>query len=209
MCDSNEFDRWAESYDDDVIQSDQAASFPFAGYAQVLDRIAKLILEREPGDLLDIGTGSGTLAARIYEGGWNVTAVDFSEEMLKLARHRMPQATFIVSDFSSGIPRELVEKSFDIIIMTYAFHHLAYKKQPAFLRSLVPHLRANGKILIGDIAFETQSELDACHRRFPADWDDEEYYPILTEIQAQLPEFQVTFEVISFCAGIFQVFKSG
>lgn len=205
MCDAKDFDHWAKSYDEDVTQSDQAETFPFAGYAQVLDRVAKLVLAHEPGYLLDLGTGSGTLAACPYEAGWKVTAVDFSEEMLKQARLRMPQATFIVSDFSAGFPQELAKRSYDSIVMTYAFHHLTYEKQVAFLCSLVPHLRSNGKILIGDIAFETQSDLESCQKRFPGDWDDGEFYPILSDIQAQLTNFRVEYEVISFCTGIFQV----
>lgn len=207
MCDANDFDHWAERYDEDVTQSDQAATFPFAGYNQVIERVAKLVLAQEPGQLLDFGTGSGNLAVRLYEAGWKVTAVDFSEEMLKQARHRMPHATFIVSDFSAGFPKELAGSSFDFIIMTYAFHHLAYEKQAEFLRSLALHLRNDSKILIGDIAFETQSDLEGCQKRFPGDWDDGEFYPILTEIQAQLPDLRVEYEVISFCAGIFQVSK--
>lgn len=207
MCDADDFNQWAESYDEDVSQSDQAETFPFAGYAQVLDGIAKLVLTHEPGQLLDLGTGSGTLTSRFYQAGWQVTAVDFSEEMLKQARLRMPQATFIISDFSAGFPQELTENSYDFIIMTYAFHHLTYENQAPFLRSLMPHLRARGKILIGDIAFETQSDLDACQKRFPDDWDEEEFYPIITAIQPQLPELLIDYEIISFCASVIQISK--
>ena len=207
MCDANDFDRWAESYDEDVIQSDQAETFPFAGYAQVLDRISNLVLAKEPGQLLDLGTGSGTLASRFYQAGWQVTAVDFSDEMLNQARQRMPNAVFVLSDFSVDLPQELVGSSFDFIVMTYAFHHLVYGKQADFIRSLMPLVTKNGKILIGDIAFETQTDLKVCQKRFPGDWDEEEFYPILSEIKAQLPELQVDYEVVSFCAGVFRVSK--
>ncbi|MDD3474097.1 MAG: class I SAM-dependent methyltransferase [Syntrophaceae bacterium] len=105
MCDANAFDQWADSYDEDVAQSDQAETFPFAGYAQVLDRITTQVLANEPGNLLDIGTGSGVLAARLYQAGWQITAVDFSEEMLNQARQRMPRAEFILSDFSAGLAK--------------------------------------------------------------------------------------------------------
>jgi len=202
MCEADDFDHWAESYEEDVIQSDQAETFPFAGYTQVLDRISNLVLANETGQLLDLGTGSGTLASRFYQSGWQVTAVDFSEEMLNQARQRMPNADFILSDFSLGLPRELEHRSFDFIVMTYAFHHLKYEKQADFVRSLMPFLNGNGKILIGDITFETQTDLITCQKRFPGDWDEEEFYPILTEIQAQLHGLQVDYEVVSFCAGI-------
>jgi len=95
--------------------------------------------------------------------------------------------------------------SFDFITMTYALHHLRYEKQAEFIRSLIPLLRENGKILVGDIAFETRSDLEACQKRFPGEWDEDEYYPILTETEKQLSDLQVHFEVVSFCAGIFEV----
>ena len=96
--------------------------------------------------------------------------------------------------------------SFDFITMTYALHHLRYEKQAEFIRSLIPLLRENGKILVGDIAFETLSDLKDCQQRFPRDWDEDEYYPILTEIEKQLSDLRVHFEVVSFCAGVFEVF---
>lgn len=33
MCDAGDFYQWVEIYDEDIIQSDQAETFPFAGYA--------------------------------------------------------------------------------------------------------------------------------------------------------------------------------
>ena len=205
MTDAPLFDRWADSYDQDVAESDQRAAFPFAGYAKVLNCIAKLVFTRKPGELLDLGTGSGTLAVRFYKAGWKVTAVDFSDEMLRQARERMPQATLLVADFAEGIPAELAGKAFDFIVMTYAFHHLPYERQADFLRLLMPYLNENGKVLIGDVAFENQSSLIACQKRCSGEWDEGEFYPILAEIQTQLPELQVAFEVISFCAGVIQV----
>ena len=205
MSDSEVFDRWADNYDDDVAQSDQAETFPFAGYGKVLDTISRKVLSRKPGHLLDIGTGSGILAARFYHAGWEVTALDFSEEMLRQARQRMPAAKFILSDFSNELSQELSGMSFDFITMTYALHHLRYEKQAEFIRSLIPLLRENGRIMVGDIAFETLSDLEACQKRFPGEWDEDEYYPILTETEKQLSDLQVHFEVVSFCAGIVEV----
>ncbi len=205
MGDANSFNTWAQEYDQDVIKSDQEESFPFSGYRQVLDRIASLVLARQPGRLLDIGTGTGILAGRFYQSGWQVTAVDFSEEMLNQARLRMPDAEFILGDFSAGLADRMAGRCFDFIVMTYALHHLRYKEQTDFLRSLVPLLKNEGKILIGDIAFETQSDLEICQKRFLGDWDEEEFYPILSDINGNLPGLKTDYEVISFCAGVIQI----
>jgi putative AdoMet-dependent methyltransferase len=209
MCDSDNFNQWAESYDEDVDQSDQNDVFPFAGYKRVLERVGSLAGWREPRRLLDIGVGSGVLSARFYAAGWQITALDFSEEMLKQARLRMPRADFFHCDFSKELPPELTGKTFDVIVMTYAFHHLSHKQQPVFLRSLLQFLEPGGRILVGDIAFETQDAFEACRKRFPGEWDENEYYPILTELQAQLPDLQVKYEVISFCASVIQICPRG
>ena len=45
-----------------------------------------------PGEALDVGAGSGRLAGALAAAGWTVSAVDPSERMLELIRHRLPDA---------------------------------------------------------------------------------------------------------------------
>ena len=203
--DASHFDNWAENYDDDVRESNQAESYPFAGYERVLDRIASYVLAVPVGKILDLGTGSGTLASRFYDAGWEISAVDFSEEMLKQARERMPEARFLIADFAKALPKELDGQKFEFIVMTYAFHHLEYEKQADFLRSLLPFLKENGKILIGDISFETKMDLEKAKLQSGEEWDDEEFYPIIEGLREQLPDLHFEYEVISFCATVMRI----
>ena len=203
--DASHFDNWAEDYENDVRESNQAESYPFAGYDRVLDRIACFVLAEPVGKILDLGTGSGTLASRLYDAGWEISAVDFSEEMLKQARERMPEASFLIADFSKALPKELNGQKFDFIVMTYAFHHIEYEKQVDFLRSLLPFLTENGKILLGDISFETKEDLENVKLQSDGVWDDEEFYPIIEELRAQLPDLHFEHEVISLCAAVMKL----
>ena len=203
--DASHFDNWAEDYDNDVRESNQAESYPFAGYDRVLDRIAGFVLAEPVGKILDLGTGSGTLASRFYDEGWKISAVDFSEEMIKQARERMPEARFLIADFAKELPKELDGQKFDFIVMTYAFHHLDYEKQANFLRLLLPFLTENGKILIGDISFETKMDFEKAKLQSGGEWDDEEFYPIVEELRAQLPDLHFEHEVISFCATVMRI----
>ena len=82
MCDSDNFNQWAESYDEDVDRSDQDDVFPFAGYKRVLERVGSLAGWREPKRLLDIGVGSGVFSGRFFAAVWQLTALDFSEELV-------------------------------------------------------------------------------------------------------------------------------
>jgi putative AdoMet-dependent methyltransferase len=203
--DAPHFDNWAKNYDNDVMESKQAETYPFAGYDHVLDTIARLVLAEKSGKILDLGAGSGMLSSRFYDAGWEVTAVDFSEEMLKQARERMPEASFLIADFAKALPKDLEGQKFDFIVMTYAFHHIDAEKQAHFLRSLLPFLTENGKILLGDISFETKEDLEKVKLQSGEGWDDEEFYPIIEELRAQLPDLQFEYEVISFCATVMEI----
>ncbi|NGP43489.1 class I SAM-dependent methyltransferase [Bacillaceae bacterium SIJ1] len=48
--------------------------------------------------ILDIACGTGVFAERLIREGFNVTGVDQSEEMLTVAKRRLPQSLFICQD---------------------------------------------------------------------------------------------------------------
>jgi putative AdoMet-dependent methyltransferase len=83
----SEFDAWAAAYDE---STSAATGFPFDGYNLVLDTILK---QSDPigGDtVLDLGTGTGNLAARFLDARCRVWGIDFSGEMLVRARQKLP-----------------------------------------------------------------------------------------------------------------------
>ena len=55
MFDQNGFDRWAEEYDEDVIRTDEAEAYPFAGYRKILHAVTERILESGAGEVLEPG----------------------------------------------------------------------------------------------------------------------------------------------------------
>jgi putative AdoMet-dependent methyltransferase len=61
-------------------------------------------------------------------------------------------------------------------------------------------LAPNGKIIIGDVAFETQGQLDACRKEAQEDWDSDEFYLVAEKLAADFNK--VTFEKMSFCSGV-------
>lgn len=186
MTDVSVFDDWAENYNDHVNEEE----FPFAGYKQVLDTVASKVLARKGACVLDLGIGTGQLARRFYEAGHPVTGIDFSEEMLEIARQSMPMAELITADFMSAMPEEINGRGFDFIVMTYAFHHIPYHQQASFLSKLSSYLNADGQILIGDILFPNQQAMQACQARYPDEWDEEEYYLIWEQLQPRLDGLQ-------------------
>lgn len=200
MLDNKGFDLWADGYDRSVGISDEDDTYPFAGYKQVLAAIYEAIREGQGRSVLDIGFGTGVLACKLYENGYDITGVDFSGRMIQIAQKKMPSAKLIQHDFSCDLPAELNNVKFDAIICTYAIHHLADAAKIAFLKELQTHLNPLGRIYIGDVAFSTHGELIACREKYVEEWDDEEHYIVAEEMRKEI--IGVRFEKISHCSGI-------
>jgi SAM-dependent methyltransferase len=68
----------------------------------------KRILERSgirEGLIVDLGCGTGLLARKLIDAGYDVFGIDISEAMIEIARKRVPEAEFRVGSlFEVGIP---------------------------------------------------------------------------------------------------------
>lgn len=203
MLDNKGFDLWANGYDKSVGLSDDDNSYPFAGYKEILNQIYNEVLSLKAKKVLDIGFGTGTLTSRLYEKGIEIYGQDFSKEMFDIAKGKMPNAKLYFKDFSHGLDEALFTNKYDAIIATYSLHHLADEDKIDFIKSLLPLLNDGGKILIGDVAFRTRDELEACKHQAGKSWDDEEFYFIYDEFKNYFPK--ATFNQISHCAGIITI----
>ena len=203
MLDNKGFDLWADDYDKSVGLSDDDNSYPFAGYKEILNLIYNEVLSQKAKKVLDIGFGTGTLTSRLYEKGIEIYGQDFSKEMFDIAKGKMPNAKLYFNDFSRGLDKNLLTKKYDAIIATYSLHHLADEDKVDFIKSLLPLLNDGGKILIGDVAFNTRHELEICKNQAGSDWDSEEFYFVYDEIKDSFPNS--SFDQISHCAGIITI----
>ncbi len=79
------FDEWAASYDESV---GGYSGFPFEGYEQVLDLIAKRAGVEAGMEVLDLGIGTGNLAARFIDRNCALWGLDFSLKMLAKVRRK-------------------------------------------------------------------------------------------------------------------------
>lgn len=203
MLDNKGFDLWADGYDEAVGLSDEDNTYPFAGYKEVLGSIFRTVMEKPGSAVLDIGFGTGTLTTKLYEHGCDVYGQDFSARMIELASAKMPGAHLYQGDFAQGLAEPLRNRKYDFIIATYSLHHLTDDRKVAFLRSLAECLNAGGRILVGDVAFETRADLEQCRKDAGDEWDDEEFYFAADELKEAFPGLR--FEKISFCAGILTI----
>lgn len=80
-----------QAYRDDLafIHDDGFGHFADAGAQSLLE-----VLGRQQGLVVDLGCGSGILAAAIVEAGYDVLGFDISQAMVDLSRRRVPRGTF-------------------------------------------------------------------------------------------------------------------
>ena len=200
MLNQTEFDLWAEGYDKSVGLSDEGNTYPFAGYRAVLGTIFQTIMKKPKAVVLDVGFGTGTLTAKLYENGCTIYGQDFSARMIELASEKMPNAHLYQGDFTQGLVEPLLEQRYDFIVATYSLHHLTDEQKVSFLRMLRDHLNPGGQLLIGDVAFENRSQLEQCRKDVGDEWDDDEIYFVVDELKKDFPT--LAFSRISYCAGI-------
>ena len=200
MLNGKEFDLWADGYDKAVGISDEESTYPFAGYKKVLGFIFKTIMETANAVVLDIGFGTGTLTTKLYEQGCSIYGQDFSTRMIALASEKMPYAHLYQGDFSKGLVEPLRDRRYDYIVATYSLHHLTDTQKRVFLSELRGHLKENGKIIIGDVAFETRKDLEQCKLKAGDTWDNDEIYFVVEELRKDFPG--LSFTQISDCAGV-------
>lgn len=205
MLDTKGFDLWADGYDTSVNMSEEANNYPFAGYKRVLNYIYNRVKQGKGKKILDIGFGTGVLTKKLYDDEFSVFGMDFSDKMIEISKEKMPKASFIKHDFSKGFPVVWENETYDYIICTYAIHHLDNMQKNDFLQTLLNKLSPNGKILIGDVAFETLNEMEKCKSNNENDWDNDEIYPVAEVLSQHFPT--LTFEKISFCAGVITLTK--
>lgn len=206
MLDNKGFDLWADGYDKAVGISEEANTYPFAGYKEVLGGIFQEILSTKGAKVLDIGFGTGTLTTKLYENGCEVYGQDFSSRMIELAKAKMPNAKLYQGDFTKGLVPELNTCKFDYIIGTYSMHHLSDAQKKIFFRDLLNQLNEGGKLIIGDVAFNTRDELEKCKSEAGDDWDDDEIYFVIDDLRKIFPT--LSFEQKSYCSGIISIQKS-
>lgn len=179
MLSSTGFDLWADGYDRSVGLSDENDRYPFAGYRAMMNALYQRVLAQGGRDVLDIGFGTGVLTSRLYKQGCQICGQDFSARMIELAQVKMPDAQLYQGDFSKGLVPEL--------------------------RTLLPLLKADGCLFIGDVAFRTRGELEACRNAAGSEWDEDEIYFVYDELRPHFPT--LTFESFSHCTALLTLRK--
>ncbi len=110
-------------------------------WERFLDELAARL--PEDGRVLDLGCGNGTKIARLA-GRFELTAVDLSEEQLRLARATVPEATLIHGDFGE---LDFAAGTFDAITALYSIVHVPRAEHRGLFERIARWLKPGGLFL--------------------------------------------------------------
>jgi ubiquinone/menaquinone biosynthesis C-methylase UbiE len=121
-----------------------------------------------PGErVLDVGCGTGYLAGRVAKAvtpGGTVVGVDPSEPMIAYARRKAPPGCEFRVGGAEAIPAP--DGSFDLVVTSFAIHHIPADKRAAAFREMHRVLGPGGRLLVADLR-PTRGRL-ALHRHHVA-----------------------------------------
>lgn len=183
--------RLAETYDVDMENADHLNVFPYDGYQLVLDVIARELSESfhlYPISILDLGIGTGKLYQQINPFKMQLTGIDFSANMLQIAKMRVPNAVLIEHDLMQGLPTSLEHQTFDAIVSTYFFHSFSMDHFLQSLEQLSRRLNKFGKIFIGDAMFLTSSQKRSKQLKELSQWNEFAHYHVYEQIINRIPD---------------------
>jgi ubiquinone/menaquinone biosynthesis C-methylase UbiE len=124
-------------------------------FSQVLDRLMRLSSPKPTDACVDLGAGTGFVTTALAPRVSSVLAVDLSAGMAaslaeRAARDGLHNVSIKVSDLREF---ELPPASVDLVVSSYALHHLADPDKRALVARAARWLRPGGRLVIADMMF--------------------------------------------------------
>lgn len=130
-------------------------------HREIFTAVRAWVLLRHPGPftLLDLGCGDAGFIKAAYDetGLWAYTGIDASQAALAKARDELAGARFQVQLVEADMLTYLREgsesaaKTFDVILASYAVHHLPVSEKQEFFRLAREKLAPCGSLLFADV----------------------------------------------------------
>lgn len=132
-------------------------------------------------NVLELGCGRGVPGTRELARRHRVTGVDISAVQIELARHHVPEASFVHAD---AIELDIAPGSLDAIVALYFFGHVPVEEQRDLVGRIACWLTDGGLLLATFGAGDEGEEVDEDWLGAPmffASLDGDSYAPLLRE----------------------------
>src|SRR5512133_2715614 len=97
------------------------------------------------GSVLDIGCAGGYKTKYLVERGLDITGIDFSENMIEIAKNYVPEATFFVCDMNEI---DTIEETYDGLYLSAVLLHVPKRELVVLLRKIVKRLKTGGLMYV-------------------------------------------------------------
>jgi ubiquinone/menaquinone biosynthesis C-methylase UbiE len=144
------YDQRAPEYDDWWLGTGRFAARDRPGWSAEVDELTAVLEELAPVRTLDVACGTGFLTRHLRG---DVVAVDQSEQMVRVAAARLPDARVVQGD---AVPLPFADAQFDRVVTGHFYGHLLAGEREAFVREA---RRVGRELVVIDSA--RRSEVDA------------------------------------------------
>ena len=126
-----------------------------AAFEKVLDGLLELAAPQAADECVDLGAGTGFVTTAIAPMVSSVLAVDISPLMAKSLAERAAEAGLgnVLTEVSDLKDLQLPAGSADLIVTSYALHHLVDPDKRELVARAATWLRPGGRLVIADMMF--------------------------------------------------------
>ena len=119
--------------------------------SRIRDKVVDYTNAKNGSRILDVGTGTGKQAFAFAKRGYDVTGIDLSEDMLKVAvrNNKYENVEFIDTD-AANLPFK--DSSFDVSSVSFALHDMLLSIREKTLKEMVRVTKQEGMVVIIDYA---------------------------------------------------------
>lgn len=141
--------------------------------------------------MIDLGCGSGRDAKLFSEKGADVLGIDFSSNLLDIAKTHAPNAKFALMDIEA---MHFPNNSFDGAWSACSLSHLSKEKLPDVLANIHALLKTNGIFYLAlkkgsGETFEIDNRYEGNHKKFWSFYEEAELKNILQAAQFKILDF--------------------
>ena len=131
--------------------------------------------------ILDLGCGMGHYDNYMFNKGFDVTGIDYSEEMIKIAKENNDKIKFIISDVCDL--KDIDGNKYDGVLVAYLLQHMSKEEVKELFKNLVNYIETGTKLLMflreGDSILEEVEPINPKYKYIINEYSQEEIKELL------------------------------